>query len=132
MSAVTERVTRKGVPFMDEHDPGWWRADIDRPVNLDLLDIAATDRCVLGQRCPLVALAAAVGAGSPDRLTAGDWDEAYAVNAARLRGIPAPFTSLDVWAFEHGFTGSSEEMGELTGQWRQVIAGRREAEARHG
>lgn len=126
---ITERVAR-GEAFLSEHDdPGWFRVDAEPAVDLGKLDIGSTENCVLGQRCPLEALADAAGAEDPGMLTEADWDEAYAVNALRL--LP-PFTALDTWALAHGFTGAADEMDALTAEWRRVITGRREAEAGRG
>jgi hypothetical protein len=133
MSAIRERVTA-GEAVMDDRDPGWWRDDIDQAINLDTLDLNTTDCCVLGQRCPLDALAEAVGAGSPDMLTGADYDEAYGVNAVLTRGgLPSDtWGPIDSWAASHGFTGSSSEMDALTAEWKRIIIARREAAAATG
>lgn len=127
MSTITERVAL-GEALMDERDPGWWREDAEPPIDLRVLDLGSTDLCVLGQRCPLDALADAVGAESPEMLTYADRDEAYAVNAVLLRGGTGGWRpSLDVWALAHGFTGGGDEMDALTAEWKRVIEGRRGA-----
>ena len=52
LSTITERVAA-GAAFLDQHDPEWWRADVEQAIDLDMLDLASTSHCVLGQRCPL-------------------------------------------------------------------------------
>lgn len=134
MTAIRERVTA-GEAVMDERDPGWWREDIDRAINLDILDLNTTDCCVLGQRCPLDALAEAIGLESPEMLTGADYDEAYGVNLALMSGRTATtwVPSLDAWAREHGFTGSNDdELDALTAEWKKDIIARRETAAAAG
>jgi cytochrome P450 len=46
---VSAEVAR-GAAFLDEKDPDWWRADVDRAINLKKLDLNNACQCVLGQR----------------------------------------------------------------------------------
>ena len=46
---IAERVAR-GAALLDERDPGWWRLDAERPVDLDALNIADGANCICGQR----------------------------------------------------------------------------------
>jgi hypothetical protein len=130
MTTITEQVAA-GAALMDDRDPGWWCADVERAIDLWTLDLATTDNCVLGQRCPLDALAEAVGAENPDMLRDCDRDEAYGVNATLLRdGVPGTWVpSLDGWARAHGFTGGDRELDALTAEWHRVILERRETAA---
>lgn len=45
---VAENV-QKAVALLDEAEPGWWRADRERPIRLESLRIECPMRCVLGQ-----------------------------------------------------------------------------------
>ena len=49
MTTIAERVAA-GAAFLDEHDPGWWRADVDRAIDLRVFEMAEPEHCVLGQR----------------------------------------------------------------------------------
>lgn len=123
MNSITERVAA-GAAFLDNHDPGWWAADADRPIDLDTLDLEKTDRCILGQRCPLETLAEYVGADSPDDLGYIDMGEAYYVNAVHL-GSPAGRFAMAEWAISYGFNATHEEFAPLTAEWKRVITERR-------
>jgi hypothetical protein len=128
VSSEEARRVAAGEAFMDTADPGWWREDIDRAINLDDFDISRPDACVLAQRCPLDALAARVGALSAASLLDDDMDEAYFVNAARLgTGAVRDGQTLTEWATAHGFAGNSDEMPALTAEWKRVITRRRKA-----
>jgi hypothetical protein len=131
MNAITERVAL-GAVFLDETDGGWWRADVDRAINLDDLDLKRTDLCVLGQRCPLETLAAAVGIDDPGELDDLDFGEAFYVNASRLACLLAdPFkdrSTLTEWAIPYGFVAAHPaEYPDLTAEWARVIRERRAA-----
>jgi hypothetical protein len=132
VSIITGRVQR-GAALLDEHDPDWWRADAGRAIDLDRLDLAEGDTCVLGQRCPLeVAASYRTRAESedeiddPDKLTPyrayseqlfdGRWDS----RTQRVSMLQA--------AHDHGFAwmgGERREFDELTAAWRDLIQGRR-------
>jgi hypothetical protein len=127
MAAIAERVAA-GAAFLDEHDPGWWRADVERAIELDRLRLNATDACVLGQRCPVTALAAHLHV-EPEDLYATDQTEAYWAYVAKLSGLRET-RELDDWAAARGFrleVFSWEAYEQLTGEWKRVITGRRSA-----
>jgi hypothetical protein len=123
---IPERVGR-GVPFLDEHDPGWWRADVDRAINLSTLNMVNGEACVLGQRCPLDVLQnyASILQLYPQ---AEDRYYAYAAKLALLSD-----RDRREWSDEHGFTLPQENgtswggWHELTAEWRRVITERRAA-----
>jgi hypothetical protein len=132
MSGITERVAL-GAAFLDEHDEPWWRDDVDRAIDLDDLDLKRTDLCVLGQRCPLETLAAAVNA-DPDELCGLDFGEAFYVNASRLAQLLPPLdpfgdrATLTEWAIPYGFVAAHPaEYPDLTAEWARVIRERRAA-----
>ena len=128
MSSEAARRVAAGVAFMDTSDPGWWREDIERAIDLGDFDISRPDACVLAQRCPLEVLAEHAGALDAESLTAGDMDEAYFVNAAGLSdGAVRDGETLTEWATARGFTGNADEMPALTAEWQRVITGRRQA-----
>lgn len=123
MATITERVAA-GAAFLDQHDPDWWRADVERAISLDKLDLADTEDCVLGQRCPVETL-----------LTAEDEADGatrYHAMAAHLIGIQAWEGGLiDGWAIPLGFQQARfterEDFAVLTAEWRRVITERRGA-----
>lgn len=130
MSTVTERVAA-GAAFLDERDPDWWKADVERPINLGALDLARGDSCVLGQRCPAAALAAWLGA--PPEFS-DDHEFRYNAYAQLLSGLPSAgeATELNEWAAAFGFQAlqssgiyTREDYDALTREWRRVIAARR-------
>jgi hypothetical protein len=127
-SGQEARRVAAGEAFMDAADPGWWREDIERAINLGDFDISRPDACVLAQRCPLEVLAERVGALNAESLLDCDMDEAYLVNAARLSsGAGRDDETLTEWAAAHGFTGNGDEMPALTAEWKRIITGRRKA-----
>lgn len=116
MTTIAARVAA-GSAFLDEHDPGWWRADADRAINLNAFSIISGDRCVLGQRCPL-SLADGPGFTPYAEFLSGleDTDEVWA------------------WAAPLGFAWHVDEFSEpehdaelddLTAEWVRVITQRR-------
>jgi hypothetical protein len=108
MTTITERVAA-GAAFLDEHDPEWWRADVERAIDLDTLDLAEGDVCILGQRCPLAA------------------NDQYIAYGVMLSGLQETF-AVDHWAVQYGFQADdSAEYDDLTAEWRKVITGRRAA-----
>jgi hypothetical protein len=120
-----------GVVFMDTADPGWWREDTERAIDLADFDISRPDACVLAQRCPLEVLAERTGALNAETLLDSDMDEAYFANAVRLSdGAVRDDQTLTEWATAHGFTGNGDEMPALTAEWKRVITGRRKAAKR--
>lgn len=127
VKTIPERVTA-GEALMDGQDPGWWRADAERAIDLDLLDLADAGMCVLGQRCPADVLIAWRGGGDGTRPSGGG----YFAYGYRLAGIPGgPGDSGDLplfaWATAHGFAGEPGEYRELTAVWARVIRARRGA-----
>lgn len=124
MTTITERVAA-GAAFLDQADPEWWRADVERAIGLDTLDLGSGSRCILGQRCPVdVYSASELG------------DTRYAALAKRWSGSifddPA-----DKWAQARGFQAgnpasegelrSEPEYDALTAEWARVIRERRSA-----
>jgi hypothetical protein len=129
VSTIAERVAA-GAKFLDEHDPGWWRADVERAIDLDTLDLHNGDMCVLGQRCPLETTR----------------DCPFYVRAVQLTGIGPDYEDLDFddqegieadidqWAIPLGFqaggatgTERAADYRALTAEWKRVITGRRAA-----
>lgn len=126
MSTITERVAL-GEAFMNENDPPWWREDTDRAISLDALDLSETDRCVLGQRCPLEVLAARVRRDVGD-LAPDDFGAAYLAYAQHLSGLKG-WEFLE-WASALGFIAPDDDRAaweDLTAEWKSVIRERREA-----
>jgi hypothetical protein len=133
MSTIKERVAL-GEAFMDEADPGWWREDVERAIDLGKLDMEAGDACVLGQRCPLAALTAYVGyTPDPDEPDdADDLEFRYHAYAGMLSGLARwERDAMEDWAVTHGFNRPFGEGGEeyaaLTAEWKRVISERRSA-----
>jgi hypothetical protein len=129
MATITERVTAGGA-FMDVNDPGWWRADTERAIDLATLNIAHGDACLLGQRCPLETLTAYLGGFPPEE--EGDEECRYQAYAGVLSGRPRrDAEGLREWAsalgFNRPFGGTGAEYEELTAEWKRVIGTRREA-----
>ena len=120
MSTITERVAA-GAAFLDEHDPEWWRENVERAIDLNTLDLDSNRTCVLGQRCPLEVLAAHIGAGVHD-LGDGDRWRGYIAYSRHLSGL----RNTAGWACDHGFNGlDHDEMPILTAEWSRVITERR-------
>jgi hypothetical protein len=125
---MTDRVAA-GAAFLDEHDPDWWRADVERAIDLDTLALADPASCILGQRCPLEVLSNyADGNYAP-----GSW-RAYFAYAHALSGIDM-WDDVSDWAAPLGFISSShdddsEEYFSLTAEWKRVITARREVASR--
>lgn len=117
---IAERVA-VGATFLDQNDPGWWRADVERAIDLDRLNLRRGVDCVLGQRCPV-----------PDPKPCG-----FVAYAAILTGLPAKTGSdLDAlweWGTSLGFTAPlwTPDMNMthdgLTIEWKRVITERRQA-----
>lgn len=126
MSTITGRVTA-GAKFLDEHDPDWWRADVERAIDLRELDLSGGEVCILGQRCPLeMREARPVG------------ETSYSLYATALSGVPkGEVGALDRWASALGFQMTpgwvddpdweDDEYEALTNEWRKVITERRAA-----
>jgi len=127
MSRVAGQVAA-GAAFMDEHDPGWWRPDVDRAVDLRSLNMGYGDACVLGQRCPLEALISYLGRAPED---IDDQDFRYHAYANRLNGGFGNREARETWAVAHGFNRpfgyGGDAYDELTDEWARVIAERRAA-----
>jgi hypothetical protein len=119
VSTISERVAA-GAAFLDEHDPEWWRADVERAIDLETLRLSNPRRCILGQRCPL------------EFLTQDTFDDSpYRAFAKRLSGLDRGY-QIGAWAAERGFDidGSDDdedEFADLTAEWSHVITGRRAA-----
>jgi hypothetical protein len=128
MSTITERVAA-GAAFLDEHDPEWWRPDVDGAISLDTLDLMNGNLCVLGQRCPLETS-----------------DCPFYVQAGRVSGIAADYAGrdwdhqevaellIDEWAKPLGFQAfgllaeeRADDFAALTVKWKRVITERRSA-----
>lgn len=129
-ATIIDRVAA-GAAFLDEHDPDWWRADVERAIDLDRLDLSQTDRCVLGQRCPLEVLARRIACRSDD-LGDSDFAQAYDAYARHLSGLPVNGYVSSPWAAGLGFVAifSDDDPGEfpaLTAEWARVIRERRSA-----
>lgn len=128
MTSVTDRVAA-GAAYLDEHDPGWWRADVERAIDLDTLDLFHGDRCILGQRCPVSVLAARVGVtvadeSEPDELTGAAWRLAFDAYSRTLTpGMD--YGQFMEWACEYAFIAEDTEWDDLTAEWRRVIEARR-------
>ncbi len=135
MSTITERVAA-GAAFLDQHDPEWWRADVERAIDLGTLELHAMDACILGQRCPVSVLAGYLGvevvdASEPDELASSDWVYAYRAYGIRLSGIGS-HVLLAEWAQglgfnAHGGEDEGDEFDALTAEWKRVITERRTA-----
>jgi hypothetical protein len=117
-ASVGDRVAAGSV-FLDEHDPDWWRGDVERAIDLDALNLAFGDNCILGQRCPI------------ERY--GTDYSGYHWFGAYLAGTkPYEETAIDAWAIRYGFQAgrpiaSLGEYEDLTNEWFRVIAARRAA-----
>jgi hypothetical protein len=125
MNAIAERVAA-GAAFLDEHDPDWWRADVERAIDLETLSLASSRTCVLGQRCPLETLAV-YNSKPADELDEDDNDERYYAFGHALMSIDWDRRHLFYWAAEHGFNDPSGEWDGLTAEWKRTITGRRSA-----
>lgn len=132
MTVIAERVAA-GAAFLDEHDPQWWRPDVDRAIDLDALNLAATSLCVLGQRCPLEVLAILLKT-DVEELDVIDMFDAYDAYSMHLSGLDG--MGLAYWARDHGFTFISDpangvddpaDWDDLTAEWKCVITERRSA-----
>jgi len=126
MTTITDRVAA-GAAFLDEHDPEWWRADVDRAIDQVTLNHVLASECVLGQRCPVETLAGHIGIDPAD-LEGLDFAQAYFANAERLAGGFDDRIELAAWARSHGFNAESNaEFPDLTAEWKRVITDRRSA-----
>jgi hypothetical protein len=135
MSTEREKVAR-GMAHMDEVDPPWWRADVERAIDLDRLDLASTELDILGQRCPIEVLAAYGSEPVHRRRRAKESREnGFFAYAHVLSGIAAgpdgpevAFDCLIEWAIERGFTARTEaEFKPLAAEWSERIRERRAA-----
>lgn len=120
MNTIAERVAA-GAAFLDKHDPEWWRADVERAIDLDALRLQSYEDCILGQRCPMETLAAYMGV-PVHFIDEGDELERY---DAFGRALSDDFTGPG-WPQEHGFNGwNNGEFDALTDEWKRVITERR-------
>jgi hypothetical protein len=136
MTTITERVAA-GAAFLNEHDPEWWRADVEQAIDLDRLDMGEGDSCILGQRCPISTLANFLGI-DPDGIEQDERDMSYAAMAGHF-GAPVRQngTFTDEWGEDLGFQAALSLSGRrdprdydaLTAEWKRVITERREAAA---
>jgi hypothetical protein len=124
-ATIAERVAA-GAKFLDEHDPDWWKADVERAIDLDTLELADSRMCVLGQRCPLETLASYNRAQIADLSEDADIERYYAFGLALMRttGDRRP---LFYWAAGHGFTSEAGGWAGLTAEWKRLIEARRSA-----
>lgn len=99
-----ERITAGGA-LLDVLDPGWWHADAVPSVDLDALNMADWDMCLLAQRFAPARWARQRVAASP-----------YQIG---LLALGVPFNA----APDYGFAGVDVDV--LTPGWRQYIAARR-------
>jgi hypothetical protein len=129
VTGIAERVAA-GAAFLDEHDPEWWLADVERAIDLEVLDLTRTDECVLGQRCPLEVLGVWVGTDVHE-LAPIDFGEAYDAYARHLSGLSG--RDRFEWATGLGFAlaRADDRAGgnwlDLTDEWTRVITERRSA-----
>lgn len=127
LSAVAGKVAA-GAAFLDEHDPGWWRPDVERAIDLRSLHMGYGDACVLGQRCPLEALTGYLGRAPED---IDDQEFRYHAYAGRLNGGFPDREAMEDWAVARGFNrppGEDDgEYDELTDEWKRIISERRAA-----
>ncbi|HTJ69231.1 MAG TPA: hypothetical protein VL551_16965 [Actinospica sp.] len=127
MSTIAERVAA-GAAFLDEHDPDWWRADVERAIDLEKLNLSHGDACVLGQRCPL----AVPGDISEFEAYGYELSKTFSWRSLSNWAAPLGFQIYGPWR-EDGTTEGrrlSEEMDEyreLTAEWKRVIEQRRAA-----
>jgi hypothetical protein len=124
MTTITERVAA-GAAFLDEHDPDWWKAGVERAIDLDGLSLVEPDMCVLGQRCPLEMIAARCHVPVAE-LDGDDFDAAYHVYVRHLADIARRGDVID-WSEAHGFTTGDGDWDDLTAEWKRVITERRSA-----
>jgi hypothetical protein len=131
MTTIAERVAA-GAAFLDEHDPGWWRADVPNAIHLDTLDLGSERSCVLGQRCPLEVLRSYAERewGDPDE---ADPDDRYMAYAYELSKATTMNDAVN-WGQERGFVlrnlrslRNADAWLDLTTTWKHVIAERRAA-----
>lgn len=130
MSTIAERVAL-GAKFLDEHDPEWWRPDVEQAIDLATLNLASGSMCVLGQRCPRETLASFLGDKMP--LYSNPEYYRYSAYASRLRLLYGADTFG--WGHDLGFDDDiaaddpdddGSRHGGLTAEWKRVITGRRE------
>jgi len=122
---VTKAVAA-GAALLDRHDPGWWRDDGEQPIDLTLLDLEDTGRCILGQRCPAEVLAghlAEVGAEDDGMPFERYW--AY-VHELKQRTGSRSYLVFD-WARRYGFAALPADYFPLTAEWKRLITERRAA-----
>jgi len=120
VSTIAERVAA-GAAFLDEHDPDWWRADVERAIDLNKLNLRSGFTCILAQRCPV----------SDPR------PSPYVAYAAILSGLPAgtgtDLSAIWEWGEPLGITApqwvpdADMTHDGLTAEWRRVITERRSA-----
>ena len=127
LAGVPGRVAR-GVVWLDENDPGWWRTDaparpdVDQscdpggPIDPDALDMSHPCYCVLGQRwgnyyAARISIDEALSFGFDAQ---GGADLTPDLAQSEVTGVLA--------AIDTEFTA-------LTAEWTRVIEGRREVEA---
>lgn len=134
MTSITERVAA-GAAFLDEHDPEWWRADVERAIDLDSLRLSHPASCILGQRCPAEAVEQFVRQRFGWRID--DVEDPEDFNfwafAHALSGIPFgregdPNGPVVTWSSALGLnsaTADADEYGELTTEWTRIITERR-------
>lgn len=120
MTTITERVAA-GAAFLDEHDPEWWRE-----IDLDKLNLASSEVCVLGQRCPLEVLADFERVSVGELTEDDDIDRYYAYGEALMRATGDQGRVFG-WAAELGFASEVGTYGDLTAEWKRLIEARRSA-----
>ena len=118
--AEAARAVAKGAALMNREDPGWWRPDVDRAIDLGALSLGSPNRCILGQRCPL-----AIRPPDDDEDGGPYWAYALAL-AGALPGETEDDRDyrVQVWALEHGFEADqwTVQYADLAAEWRRVIS----------
>jgi hypothetical protein len=115
MNTIAELVAA-GAACLDERDPGWWRADVKRAIDLRTLAMWNGGLCILGQRCPLETKAGRFHAFA--RLLAGTRDSRLVREWAQGLGFWLP----PLEGREPGTTWDT-----LAGEWKLLIEARRSA-----
>jgi len=119
VTAIAERVAA-GAAFLDEHDPPWWRADVERAIDLGMLELADPAACILGQRCPLEVLRSYANGRRLHQ------DDRYWAYAEKLK--PEDGEDLLTWASGRGFSDRLlRNFPALTAEWKRLIEARRSA-----
>lgn len=127
MATSISECVAAGAAVLDKRDPGWWRADAGRAIDLDRLDFRYGAYSVLGQLCPVELLTAYIG--GPPQFGESDYAYGHLALASQLSGLSGAVLTdqpaLYAWQVAHGFDGRGRD-AVLTAEWRRVVAERRE------